>query len=377
VNSHGSAFDQLSQFLNRKKSWVFGYFSYDLKNEIENLQSKNSDGLAFPEMIFFRPKLVLVIQNNTYEIAHNSSEYSKSEIEKIFRESQLKEEKKSPQKSTNIECRISKKEYLKNASAILNHIQKGDIYELNYCQEFYAENVHLNPWNTYVSLNKYTQAPYACFMRWNQQYVMSGSPELFLEKKGEKIISKPIKGTIKRGKDADEDALLIDQLKNDKKEVAENVMIVDIVRNDLSRTAKKNSVKVEELCAIYSYETVHQMISTVVSEIHPDRSNVDVLKNAFPMGSMTGAPKIRAMELIEEYEDFKRGIYSGAIGFFTPEGDFTFNVVIRSILYNAKNKYCSYSAGGALTALSIPEKEYEESLLKAEAMKKAIVENAI
>jgi len=214
-------------------------------------------------------------------------------------------------------------------------------------------------------------------MRWNQQYVMSGSPELFLEKKGEKIISKPIKGTIKRGKDADEDALLIDQLKNDKKEVAENVMIVDIVRNDLSRTAKINSVKVEELCAIYSYETVHQMISTVGSEIHPDRSNVDVLKNAFPMGSMTGAPKIRAMELIEEYEDFKRGIYSGAIGFFTPEGDFTFNVVIRSILYNAKNKYCSYSAGGALTALSIPEKEYEESLLKAEAMKKAIVENAI
>jgi len=234
----------------------------------------------------------------------------------------------------------------------------------------------LDPWQTYRSLNEYTQAPYSCYMQWQDQYMLSGSPELFLEKRGNKIISKPIKGTIKRGDNKAEDEALKHQLRKDKKEVAENVMIVDIVRNDLSRTAKKSSVVVEELCEIYSYETVHQMISTVVSEMRVDMEPVDVLKNAFPMGSMTGAPKIRAMELIEAYEDFKRGIYSGAIGYFKPNGDFTFNVVIRSILYDAKKKYASYAAGGALTALSVPEKEYEESLLKAEAMKKAIIKHA-
>ena len=165
-------------------------------------------------------------------------------------------------------------------------------------------------------------------------------------------------------------------MQNDPKERAENVMIVDIVRNDLSRSAIKNSVQVEELCEIYSFETVHQMISTITSEVADETSNVEVLKHSFPMGSMTGAPKIRAMELIEELEDFKRGIYSGAIGYFEPDGDFTFNVIIRSILYNSSNKYCSFAAGGALTALSIPEKEYDETLLKAYAMKRAILEHA-
>ena len=376
VNFSGNAFDQLDEFLKEKNSWVFGCFSYDLKNEIEDLQSKNSDGVEMPEMIFFRPKMVLEIEKNEYKIRHNSTDYSQQKIDDIFNKSQSEKTAKNSLKEIRIESRTSKKEYLKNAAEILDHIQKGDIYELNYCQEFFVENITLSPWETYQSLNDYTKAPYACFMRWEDQYVLSGSPELFLEKKGSKIISKPIKGTIRRGANSDEDELLKIQLRNDKKERAENVMIVDIVRNDLSRTAKKSSVKVEELCEIYSYETVHQMISTVVSEKHPERTNVEVLKYAFPMGSMTGAPKIRAMELIEKFEDFKRGIYSGAIGYFEPNGDFTFNVVIRSILYDAKNKYCSYSAGGALTALSVPKNEYEESLLKAEAMKKSIVENA-
>ncbi len=150
---------------------------------------------------------------------------------------------------------------------------------------------------------------------------------------------------------------------------SENIMIVDLVRNDLSRTAVKGSVKVEELCQVYSFRQVHQLVSTVVSEVEKTTSPVDILKETFPMGSMTGAPKISAMKIIEEEEETKRGLYSGAVGYFSPTGDFDFNVVIRSILYNKENKYVSFSVGGAITSKSTPEKEYEECLLKAKAMK--------
>ncbi|MGM0572458.1 MAG: chorismate-binding protein, partial [Bacteroidota bacterium] len=158
----------------------------------------------------------------------------------------------------------------------------------------------------------------------------------------------------------------------DPKERSENVMIVDLVRNDLSRTAQKDSVKVEELFGVYAFQQVHQMISTVTSRLDPGVHYLDAIKKAFPMGSMTGAPKYRAMQLIDHYEDSCRGIYSGSVGYISPEKDFDFNVVIRSIVYNQINKYLSYTAGGAITAASIPEKEYEECLLKAKAMEKAL-----
>ncbi|MFT4660424.1 MAG: para-aminobenzoate synthetase component 1 [Patiriisocius sp.] len=370
------SFEALDAFLQNKKSWVFGYMSYDLKNDVEDLKSENHDGLKFPEMVFFRPKLVLQISENEHNVKYNGAGFSDQEIDNILKDLTKKHPTKNEANNYSIKQRTSKNNYLRNTSQILNHIHRGDIYEMNYCHEFFIENIALNPWSIYQKLNALTQAPYSCFMRWENLHVLSGSPELFLEKKGGKIYSKPIKGTIKRGRNIAEDEVLKNELRNDPKERAENVMIVDIVRNDLSRSAKKNSVEVEELCEIYSFETVHQMISTITSEVSDETSGVEVLKHSFPMGSMTGAPKIRAMELIEKLEDFKRGIYSGAIGYFEPDGDFTFNVIIRSILYNSSNKYCSFAAGGALTALSIPEKEYEETLLKAEAMKKSILEHA-
>ncbi|HAT70166.1 MAG TPA: aminodeoxychorismate synthase component I, partial [Flavobacteriaceae bacterium] len=157
---------------------------------------------------------------------------------------------------------------------------------------------------------------------------------------------------------------------------SENIMIVDLVRNDLSKTASKGSVTVQELCKVYTFEQVHQLISTVTSQVSDSLSPIDVLQSTFPMGSMTGAPKVSAMKIIEEYEDAKRGLYSGAIGYITPNGDFDFNVVIRSILYNAEKAYISYSVGGAITANSIPEKEYEECLIKAKAMREALLNNA-
>ena len=169
-----------------------------------------------------------------------------------------------------------------------------------------------------------------------------------------------------------EDQKLKQKLATDIKERSENVMIVDLVRNDLAKTAIKGSVEVEELCKVYTFDQVHQMISTVISQVSDQVHPVDILKTTFPMGSMTGAPKISAMKIIETLEETKRGLYSGAVGYFTPEGDFDFNVVIRSILYNSSKKYVSYSVGGAITAKSDPLSEYEECLVKAKAMRQVL-----
>jgi para-aminobenzoate synthetase component 1 len=195
--------------------------------------------------------------------------------------------------------------------------------------------------------------------------MVGASPERFLKKTGTFIIGQPMKGTNRRDKDMEIDRMLRRQLMEDPKERAENIMIVDLMRNDLSKTALKGTVKVVELCGVYPFTHWHQMISTVSSRV-PDLCNpLDILLSAFPMGSMTGAPKVRALQLIEEYEMTKRGLFSGALGYFSPEGDFDFSVVIRSILYNSLNKYLSFQTGGAITALSVPGKEYQECLLKA------------
>jgi len=193
-----------------------------------------------------------------------------------------------------------------------------------------------------------------------------------LKKKGGNLLTQPIKGTARRSQDAEEDKNIAKDLATDPKEKSENVMIVDLVRNDLSRIAKKGSVNVEELCKVYTFKQVHQLVSSVTAEIADDIPPVEALRTSFPMGSMTGAPKISAMKIIEQLEESKRGLYSGAVGYFTPKGDFDFNVVIRSILYNSGNKYLSFSVGGAITAKSDPEKEYEECLLKAKAMREVL-----
>ena len=202
--------------------------------------------------------------------------------------------------------------------------------------------------------------------------MLSASPERYIKKEDDLIISQPINGTAKRFLDPIEDEKSKSQLAFDPKERAENIMVTDLVRNDLSRTAQKGSVKVEELCVIYSFEQVHQMISTITSKLDRQYAGVDVIKTTFPMGSMTGTPKVSVMKIIEELEETKRGLYSGAVGYFTPNGDLDFNVVIRSILYNQENKYASFSVGSAITSLSIPEKEYEECLIKANAMREVL-----
>ncbi|MBC7641719.1 MAG: anthranilate synthase component I family protein [Flavobacterium sp.] len=362
-----NTFEDLKQYQQITKDWLFGYLSYDSKNDVEQLKSNNFDGLDFPDLFFFQPKKIFLLKGNDIEIQYLNM--CDDEVEEDFEAICVQGSALSNESEIlKIEQRISKESYLERATKILKHIHQGDIYEANFCMEFFAENATINPLEKFIKLNEISQPPFAVFFKNNKHFLLSASPERYLRKEGEVLISQPIKGTTKRFLDPIEDENSRNQLALDPKERAENIMITDLVRNDLSRTAQKGSVEVAELCAIYSFMQVHQMISTITSKLDSQYSAVDVIKTTFPMGSMTGAPKISAMNIIEELEETKRGLYSGAVGYFTPDGDFDFNVVIRSILYNEEEKYVSFSVGSAITAQSVPEKEYEECLLKAKAM---------
>lgn len=365
------AFLELQSYQQETNDWLFGYLSYDLKNSIEPIDSQNIDGLDFPDLFFFQPKKIIILAQETLRFEYLG--ICEEEIADDFHTiSTINEPKFKQFPALNIQDRVSFKEYVKGFDQMKCHIQRGDIYEANYCMEFYADQATIDPLETYWKLNSISEPPFACFGKFNQQYVLCASPERYLKKQGTKIISQPIKGTSKRGANSEEDLLLKKQLRENPKEQSENVMIVDLVRNDLSKTAIKASVKVEELFGIYTFKQVHQMISTVVSEVAENQNPVNIIQSTFPMGSMTGAPKLSAMKIIEEVEQSKRGLYSGAIGYFTPDNDFDFNVVIRSILYNQKNNYLSFSVGSAITINANAEDEYNECLLKAQAMKKVL-----
>jgi len=368
-----NCFETLRQTYDANQDWWFGFLTYDLKNELEDLSSDNFDGVQMPALHFFQPRWVFVLRENDLEIHYIDKENSEEEIRVLI--DQILSTQVEQAKGTlvpDIKHRITKQEYLDAVNHLKEHIRMGDIYEVNFCQEFYAEKTLIDPLETYRSLSQVSPTPYSCYYALDDKFLLSASPERYIKKQGSKIISQPIKGTAKRGATPVEDNQIKEFLFSDPKERAENIMIVDLVRNDLSRTAAKGTVKVEELCGIYSFPQVHQMISTVVSELREDAHFVDCIKHSFPMGSMTGAPKVRAMKLIEKYEVSKRGLFSAAVGYITPEADFDFNVVIRSIQYNAKDAYLSFMVGGAITMQSDPEKEYEECLLKAKAIKQVL-----
>ena len=362
--SNNDSFEKLNKLHAQKKDWLFGYLSYDLKNEIEELSSNNTDNFNTDNLTFFVPEYVILLNNDKLEIQTYHSIESCNEFVKAFNFSDFSNYK--PQVSFS--RRDDKESYLNKIEKIKNHIQIGDIYEMNYCQEFYASDVKIDAESVFLELNKRMQTPFSSFLKLKNQYILSASPERFLRKKGTYILSQPIKGTRKRGKTKLEDSSLMNELKTSQKDISENVMITDLVRNDLSITAKKESVKVEELCNVYTFKKVHQMITSISSEIDAGINFTDVLKAAFPMGSMTGAPKLRAMELIEHFEDFKRGVFSGAVGYITPQADFDFNVVIRTILYNLATDYLSIGVGGAITIKSDAMQEYEECLIKAKPL---------
>lgn len=368
-----NAFEKLKEYQSITNDYLFGYLSYDLKNDVESLSSGNFDGLDFADLYFFQPQRIILIKERTVEFSY--LQMIDDEIDDDFNSInalRIAQKNNATANHADIKLRMQKESYYEKVNSILEHIHRGNIYEVNFCQEFYAENAHINPVEVYHQLNAISKPPFATFIKCDQHYLLSASPERYLKKEGTKVVSQPIKGTAKRLTDASDDAQIAIDLSKDEKERAENIMIVDLVRNDLSKTAIKGSVKVEELCKVYSFKQVHQLISTVVSEVNTTTNPVDIIRDTFPMGSMTGAPKISAMQIIEKEEETKRGLYSGAVGYFSPTGDFDFNVVIRSILYNEEKNYVSYSVGGAITSKSTPEKEYEECLLKAKAMKEVL-----
>ncbi len=375
-----NAFDKLKEYQSITNDWIFGYLTYDLKNDVEALSSANFDGLGFPDLYFFQPQKLFLLKGNTLEMHYLKMVADEFDVDlkAICYNDECQSELVEDKQSSNLEnpikihLRIHKDEYFAKVNSMLKHIYRGDIYEANFCQEFFAEETQINPLETYNKLNRISKPPFATFLKLNDKYLLSASPERYIKKEGQTITSQPIKGTAKRSENADEDAKLKAALERDIKERSENVMIVDLVRNDLSKTAIKGSVEVKELCKVYTFDQVHQMISTIQSKVSSDVSPIDIIKTTFPMGSMTGAPKISAMKIIEDLEETKRGLYSGAVGYFTPEGDFDFNVVIRSILYNETNQYVSYSVGGAITAKSDPLNEYEECLIKAKAMREVL-----
>ncbi|HEY6505045.1 MAG TPA: anthranilate synthase component I family protein [Chitinophagaceae bacterium] len=364
----GTALDQLQYFIDKKKTWLFGHLGYDLKNEMDEFSSGHPDHIQFPDLFFFEPEIIIRLTESEMIIeADEPAEIFDAVVSQPFHAKIIKE---TP---TPIQNRIPKEEYLSVIRQLQKHILRGDCYEINFCQEFFAEKSVIDPVLVYQKLARISPNPFSALYRVDDKWLICASPERFLMKKENTVLSQPIKGTSKRVINNDiTDREGREQLFRSEKDRSENVMIVDLVRNDLSKICEEGTVKVDELYGIYSFPQVHQMISTISGELKKNVSFTEIIKATFPMGSMTGAPKKRVIELIEQYEKTKRGIFSGALGYISPDGNFDLNVVIRSIMYNASTGYLSFEAGSGITFYSDPEKEWEECLLKAEAIKNVL-----
>lgn len=363
VANEGESFARIQRFVDQHpNTWIPGFFSYDLKNEIEELESQHPNHTGFPDAYFFIPTATLLIGKYNVEIKSEQPD----EVIKAIEATQLEDQPLGF--SGRLRYRMSRAAYVDAFQNLQAHIRQGDIYEVNLCQEFYAEKARINPLEAYKRLNAISPTPFSCFFRYKHHYILSASPERFLSKNGTTLLSQPIKGTAPRGKEAVEDQQNKDALARNPKEVSENIMIVDLVRNDLTKSAKPGTVKASKLLDVQSFRQVHQLISTVTCQVDETLAATEVIKNTFPPGSMTGAPKISAMKLIDRYEKSRRGIYAGGLGYFGPQGNFDFSVVIRTLLYNAETGYLSFHTGGAITAEANAETEYDECLLKGKAI---------
>ena len=363
----GNALSQLQQFIDERPAWLFGHLGYDLKNEIEQLTSSHPDRIEFPDLYFFEPEIVIRLNEKEIQIEADDADM----IFKSILNTPVNPVKELPK--INIKNRLDKNEYTGIINQLKQHILRGDCYELNFCQEFYAEDAVINPVEMYKKLSAVSPNPFSALYKLDNKWLICASPERYIKRQGPTILSQPIKGTSRRNtENSVADNKQKDDLYNSAKDRSENVMVVDLVRNDLAKVCNEGTVHVDELYGIYSFPQVHQMISTISGELKENISFKEVIEATFPMGSMTGAPKKRVMELIEQYEKTKRGLFSGAVGYINPEGDFDFNVVIRSILYNADKKYLSFPAGSGITFYSDAEKEWEECLMKAEAMRQIL-----
>jgi para-aminobenzoate synthetase component 1 len=379
----GDAFSQLKNWAASRREWLFGHFAYDLAAETEPSRPPDqnpppgADPIGFPALFFFIPELLIEISAGSIRIGSFHSDQ-----EAIWQQISSTPTPLFPDASTALippfTPRFTRDEYLARVLDLQRHIRRGDCYEINFCQEFYSQPACPDPLLTWRSLSQASPTPFSAFYRLNKRYLFCASPERYLKKTGNTLFSQPIKGTLARpphqptaaGTAADQAAAR--ELFHSSKDRSENVMIVDLVRNDLSKICLPGSVRVEELYGIYPFPQVFQMISTITGTLLSDMDWTDAIRATFPMGSMTGAPKNRVVRLIGQYERSPRGVFSGAVGYVTPEGDFDFNVVIRSLLYNQENHYLSYQVGSGITFYSDPRAEYEECLVKAAGIIKAL-----
>lgn len=349
--------------------YVFGYLGYDAKTDFyTSEESSNPDFHQHPESIFYVPKHIVLKKNGN--LMYFGTQAGFNEFKSLDFAVHRAAKSTSPLK---LICTTNFTDYKKSIEIIHDHLQQGNIYEMNYCINFTSTHSELNIIESYKKLKQNTKAPFSTLFKFNDTVVLSASPERFFTKRDKTILSQPIKGTAPRDSDITIDKQIQNDLLNNQKEISENIMIVDLVRNDLSRIADKQSVSVPELCKLYSFETVHQLISTVKAKIPNQLTFSEIAKHLFPMGSMTGAPKLSAIQIIEDVETFKRNIYSGTIGFIDPINNMDFNVVIRSIIHNLNTKTTSISVGGAITIKSTAKGEYDECLLKLKKIEESIV----
>jgi para-aminobenzoate synthetase component 1 len=346
----------------KHNGWLFGYLSYEYKNELEPiLHSGHQPTIVTPTTAFFEADIVIFRKKNNpyYEIIAEHPDQIAREINNM----RVKTAKKSF-KTDDFRSKFNKKSYIQTIKHLQEHIREGDVYEINLTQEFSAHfSTPLNA-NIVENLWENNPVPMASWLRMNDLMILSTSPERFLQKNEDLLRSEPIKGTVKRKKILYQDDLQKKLLQTEKFQ-AENVMIVDLVRNDLNRVCLPGTVHVPKLFRVDTYRHLHHLTSEITGTLSPLSNGLQAIKACFPAGSMTGAPKIRAMQLIDTYEPTARGIYSGAIGYLDPQKNFDFNVVIRTLVANLSSQIMSYHVGGAITIDSDPLAEYEESLLKA------------
>jgi para-aminobenzoate synthetase component 1 len=341
-------------------NYIFGYLSYALQSHVTESPSLGHRRLPLA-YFWISPEVAKIVRSDLSQVQGTNLRMLEEIYSCILAADPLDLPEFSPA--------ISQEVYIHQVTKIKSLIQRGDLYEANFCFNYWINQLDLNePFSLYQRVNDRTKAPFSALVRLNEVWLACGSPERFLKKTGNTLISQPIKGTAPRYQDPSLDASSKIALLNSQKERSENVMIVDLVRNDLSKIALPGTVIVDELFGIYSFPTVHQMISTVSSKIDKNLSFSTILKATFPMGSMTGAPKRNALRFMNALEPFSRELYSGSVGYFTPEGDFDFNVVIRSLEYYPKHRLLQCGVGSAITVAADAAREYAECQLKIERL---------
>ena len=353
-----------------------GYLGYDLCHHVEELPNTVTDDVNIPDMFFgFYDGIVIIdhLEEKKYIAAMGIEEDAESKAEKI--EKKLKSEKKiNSEKSYRAEdvqfnCNMTKDYYLNSIQRVKDYIAAGDIYQINFTQRFDCK-LNKSPLELYERLRNTNPAPFASYMSFGEGEIVCCSPERFISVKDGVLETRPIKGTIARGETPEEDAANKEVLINSEKDRSELLMIVDLERNDLGRVSEVGSVEVTELFHIEEYATVFQQVSTVKSIKRRDVGLSELLKATFPGGSITGAPKIRAMEVIDELETTSRNLYTGSIGYIGFDGDLDLNIVIRTVVCKDERAY--FQVGGGIVWDSDPESEYEESVLKGRALKEAL-----